>query len=327
MTATFGSRAWQTPADTRLMQALVSRCWTADWPAVHLHAGDIDWWTVHAFGRLPSLEERIRLWFAGKPDATELAGFGWYGPPGDADFVVDPARRTVGLLEPMVDWVDERTIRYGATTPGRLGGLDGDAVAGPGATEPARIWAVTANVPVVDALGALGCEPGPEPGIVHFTGAIGDVLPGPAPPPGYTVATIRTEADIGGRIAVGHAAFPGSTMSVEKYRFCRTTPLYRPALDVVVRAPDDTIVAFALGWLDPLTLGVEVEPVGVHPDHHRRGLGAAACRAVLRAAGAMGATRVVIAAKEDNPAATGLYASLGLRITARVAPYRRPARD
>ena len=86
-------------------------------------------------------------------------------------------------------------------------------------------------------------------------------------------------------------------MTVEKYRFCRTTPLYRPALDVVARAPDGSIAAFALGWLDPLTLGVELEPVGVVPEHQRRGLGAAVCRAALRAATGMGATRAVIAAR------------------------------
>ena len=74
-----------------------------------------------------------------------------------------------------------------------------------------------------------------------------------------------------------------------------------------------TVAAFALGWLDPLTLGVELEPVGVHPAHQRRGLGRAVCRATLRAARGLGAGDVLIAAEAANAAATGLYAALGLR--------------
>ncbi len=115
-------------------------------------------------------------------------------------------------------------------------------------------------------------------------------------------------------------------MTIEKYRFCRTTPLYRPALDLVARAPDGSVAAFALAWLDPLTLGVELEPVGVVPKHQRRGLGAAVCRAALRAATRMGATRAIIAAEAANPAANALYASLGLRVEARVVAWLRPRR-
>ncbi len=238
MGAAYGSRAWQTPADSRLMQALVSRCWTADWPAMHLHAGDVDWWTVHALGRSPGLEERIRLWYAGEPDATELVGFGWYGPPGDADLVVDPGHRSIALIGPMVAWVDERASRYGATAPSRLGGLDGDAVVGPAGSEPVRVWAVETAAPIVDALVALGCTGGPSrASSTSPPRRPGSTWPGPAVPAGYTLATIATETDIAGRVAAGHAAFPGSTMTVEKYRFCRTTPLYRPALDLVARRP------------------------------------------------------------------------------------------
>ncbi len=72
---------------------------------------------------------------------------------------------------------------------------------------------------------------------------------------------------------------------------------------------------------------MELEPVGVVPNHQRRGLGAAVCRAALRAATGMGATRAVIAAEAANPAANGLYASLGLRVEARVVPWLRPGRS
>ena len=290
--AAYGSRGWQTPADSRTMQALVSRCWRADWPAMHLHAGDVDWWSVHAFGRTPGLDERIRLWFAGEPDATELVAFAWYGPPTDADLVVAPDHRTAGLAGPMVAWVESQVERFGRTPPGRVGGLDVDAVESPadpaaaGAAAPpatARVWTVASDPDLNASLRAIGLTEGSEPGYVHHCAPMSDLdLSAPELPPGFALRTIATEADVAGRVVAGHAAFPGSTMNVEKYAFCRSTPLYRPALDTILVAPDGSVAAFALGWLDPLTGGLELEPVGVHPDHQRRGFGRAVCRAALR---------------------------------------------
>lgn len=337
----YGSRAWETPADSRTMQALVARCWRADWPHQHLHAGDVDWWSVHALGRTPGLDGRIRLWFAAEADATELVGFAWYGPPNEADIIVAPAHRRPALLGAMVDWIEAQIPRYRSTPTTRLGGLDADAVERPatatvpaiqsderaGTDEPpmtARVWSVAEDAPSVRALAELGFEEGPEPGFVHFTGRIGELdLTAPRLPDGYRLGTIETIADVAARIVCSVAAFPGSTMTVEKYEFCRSTPLYRPRLDTIVQAPDGTVAAFALGWLDPLSGGVELEPVGVHPDQHRRGLGRAVCRAALRAAGSIGGDEVVIAAERVNPGAMGLYGSLGLEVTARVAAYRR----
>ena len=315
-----GSRAWETPADSRVMQALVSRCWRADWPTQHLHAGDVDWWSVHAFGRTPGLEGRVRLWFAGEPDATELVGFAWYGLPNEADLIVAPAHRGPAVIGAMIDWVEAQIPRYGSTPATRLGGLDVDAVETPAQVDPAndtpapadgpamtaRVWSVVEDEAAVRALAELGFEEGSEPGFAHFTGRIDALdLSAPVLPDGYELGTIDTDADVAARVACGIAAFPGSTMTVEKYAFCRSTPFYRPALDTIVRGPDGTVAAFALAWLDPLTGGVELEPVGVHPDHHRRGLGRAVCRAALRTAGSVGGSEALIGAERMNPAADG----------------------
>lgn len=334
----YGSRAWQTPADSRQMQALLARCWRSDFPHQHLHAGDVDWWSVHARGRVPGLEGRVRLWFAGEPDATELIGFAWYGLPNEADLVVAPAHRGAPVIGAMIDWIETQIPRYRSTPTTRLGGLDADAIETPAQANPAtdapartgeppmtaRVWSVVEDGAGVQALAELGFAEGHEPGFAHFTGRIDALDLSASPlPEGYRLGAIVTEADVAERVACGIAAFPGSTMTVEKYAFCRSTPLYRPALDTIVRGPDGTVVAFALAWLDPLTGGVELEPVGVHPDQQRKGLGRAVCRAALRAAGSIGGNEVVIAAERMNPASMGLYGSLGLEVTARVAAYRR----
>ena len=315
----YGSRAWQTPADSRQMQALVSRCWRADWPGAAPPPGDVDWWTVHALGRTPGLDGRIRLWFAGEPDATELVGFAWFGPPNDADLVVAPGHRDPAILGPMTEWVEERVAAFAASPAAER------------SVQPlaARIWTVASERETTSALERLGYAQGPEPGFSHYSGTLSALdLGSPADlPPGYALRTIASDADIAARVAAGHAAFPGSTMTVDKYRFCRTTPLYRPALDTIVVVPDGSTVAFALGWLDPGTLAVELEPVGVHPNHQRRGLGRAVCRATFRAAAAMGAQQAVIAADVVNSAANALYGSLGLAITARIVAFSRLTPD
>ena len=78
------------------------------------------------------------------------------------------------------------------------------------------------------------------------------------------------------------------------------------------------MTAFALGWLDAASGVVELEPVGVDPDWHRRGLGGEICRAVLRAARDLGARRAMITAERANDAALALYGSLGLTTTTEI---------
>lgn len=311
----YRARAWQTPADSRQMQALVSRCWRADWPDVHLHAGDVDWWSVHALGKTPGLEERISLWFDGEPDATEVVGFAWYSPPLDADVVIAPDHRTASLLGAMAAWIEGQATRFRPMLEGVL-------------PAPLRIWIVETDERSLGALAGLGYGRTEVPAFHHFVGRIDQLdLAERALPDGYRLSTVSTDADVAARVVAGHAAFTRSTMTETAYRFCRTTPLYRPGLDTVIVAPDGTIAAFALAWLDPLSLGVELEPVGVHPDHQRRGLGRAVCRAALRAARTLGGLEVLIAAEAENPAANGLYASLGLGLSARVIARSRPAAD
>jgi hypothetical protein len=82
---------------------------------------------------------------------------------------------------------------------------------------------------------------------------------------------LASAEDVAGRVACGRAAFPHSRMTTEKYEAARRTTLYRPALDWLIFAPDGRVAAFALGWFDSATLGLELEPVGVAPEFQRAG--------------------------------------------------------
>jgi ribosomal protein S18 acetylase RimI-like enzyme len=315
-TSPIRSRAWQSRDDTRRVQDLVRDRLARDWPAVRFHPGDIDWWVVGTGGRTPGMTDRVRLWFEGDPgraipaDAAPVA-YGWFGPPTDLDFVIGPDDPDVvaPLMAEIVAWADGRRRAFAE-----------------GAIGPLRAWASAADGAGTNSLIALGLGVEERPGFVHFTGdlAIIDGWPAPSLLRGLTVRPLASEADIAARVECGHAAFPGSTQTVERYRTVAEAWLYRRDLDRLIVTDDGRVVAFALGWFDPATRVVELEPVGVHPEWHRRGLGGEICRATLRAARDLGAERAMIAADRTNAAAMALYASLGLTISAEIVPYARP---
>jgi len=303
------SRPWESREDTRRLQALVRARLERDWPAVRFHPGDLDWWVVATYGRVPGMTERVRLWFDG--DSDQPIAYGWFGPPSDLDFVIasdDPAE-VAPIVTEMVAWADERRHTLGE-----------DAVG------PLRTWVSRTDDGATTALTALGLEREDRPGFVHFTSDldIADHWPGPDLPAGLTIRPLASDEDVAARVVCGHAAFPGSTQTEERYRTVGDAWLYRRDLDLQIVTDDGRVVAFALGWLDQATGIIELEPVGVHPEWHRRGLGGEICRATLRAGRTLGATRAVIAADRTNAAAMGLYASLGLRITADIVPFARP---
>jgi ribosomal protein S18 acetylase RimI-like enzyme len=103
---------------------------------------------------------------------------------------------------------------------------------------------------------------------------------------------------------------------VESFTKLQTVWPYRADLDCVVEAPDGSLAAYCLAWLDDENRVGELEPVGTHPDHRRRGLAAAVCRFALRRLRDEGATRAIVYSIEGSEA-TALYESIGLREHAR----------
>jgi ribosomal protein S18 acetylase RimI-like enzyme len=306
-----------TQADLAALQSMLSTRLAADWPVVRMHPGDLDWWAVHAWGRgpdQPGLPERLRVWTDASTQAhrPDILAFAWYVPEGDVDIVLDPALATgdrgPGILRQALAWGAAQRDRY-ATDPGA----------------PILAWAAMGSLEasLLEALGRLPRTEGRA--FLQLTGPaeIAEVDP-LDPPAGLTVRGLAN-ADVESRVVCGRAAFRGSTMTPDRYRRTFLARLYRAELDRIVVDGDGRVVAFALGWFDPSTRVAELEPVGVHPDHHRQGLGTLVCRAVIRAARELGASRVVISAERDNAAAVGLYRSLGLTVTSTVVPFTEPA--
>jgi ribosomal protein S18 acetylase RimI-like enzyme len=104
-------------------------------------------------------------------------------------------------------------------------------------------------------------------------------------------------------------------------------PEYIPALDLVVTAPDGWLAAFCIGWLDRQGLGGrpsgQIEPLGVHPDFRRRGLGRAVLLEGLRRLVAHGAEQLLVETDDYRDAAYALYESASFRVAHKILLYRK----
>ena len=140
----------------------------------------------------------------------------------------------------------------------------------------------------------------------------------------------RTAAQAGPQAAVqAHVdAWAPSTYTTEGYQGVRRTATYRADLHLLVEAPDGTMAASTIMWLDEANKTAEFEPVGTHPRYRRRGLGTAMLLHGMHLARAAGATHMTVAClgAPGHPQALGLYYKVGFRPLSRDAPLIKPAR-
>jgi len=141
----------------------------------------------------------------------------------------------------------------------------------------------------------------------------------------------RTACEAGPQAAVrAHVdAWAPSTYTAEGYEGVRRTATYRCDLHVLVEAPDGTMAASTIMWLDETNKTAEFEPVGTHPDYRRLGLGHAMLLHGMQLARDAGATHMTVAClgAPGHPSARGLYYGVGFRPFTRDAPLIKPAVD
>ncbi|WP_330334319.1 GNAT family N-acetyltransferase [Streptomyces sp. NBC_00536] len=305
-------------ADVRLMQGLAQRV-TATHP--HLVNSDAsygelawNWGRGHA---ADGASWRRRLWFSG----DDLAAWGWASLPrrvrrsdGSAKDItgaylalqVHPDH--AGLVDEVIDW-------YDATAAG----LDRTVL--PGAADGFALerWAAHGYETDTEALGDAGSW-------TQLNGRALTDLEAPVLPDGFR---FRTAGEAGPEAVVqAHlSAWGPSAYTAEGYEGVRRSAPYRGDLHVLVEAPDGTMAASTIMWLDEANRTAEFEPVGTHPDYRRRGLGRAMLLHGMHRARAAGATHMTVAClgAPGHPAARGLYYGLGFREFSRDAPLIKTA--
>jgi GNAT superfamily N-acetyltransferase len=105
----------------------------------------------------------------------------------------------------------------------------------------------------------------------------------------------------------------------------RQTSLYRPEMDLVVLDNRDTVAAYGMFWFDPETATGLVEPMRTEDDHQRRGLARHLLTTGIDLLVEAGAQRIKIVFLPSNPAAGGLYSSVGFEPVKETVVFSRRA--
>lgn len=258
-----------------------------------------------------------RLWFSG----GDLVAWGWAQLPHKVTrtdgsvkdvtsaylaYQVHP--RHAELVDEVIDWYDataagtERTVLAGAADEFAL-----------------ERWAAHGYEPDPVALGDTGSW-------TQLNERDLTDLERPVLPDGFRFRT-ADEAGPEAAVQAHHDAWAPSPYTVESYEGVRQTVAYRGDLHILVEAPNGTMAASTIMWLDEVNQTAEFEPVGTHPDYRRLGLGRAMLLHGMHLARAAGATHMTVAClgAPGHPNARGLYYSVGFRELSRDVPLIKVA--
>lgn len=275
----FRSRPYAGDTDFAILQQFVIKI-RSRW-----HVGDVTWRMLFDSRFDPA--QNVRLW---EDENSELVAFAWFYPTHHMDIqTLEPA-----LWPEMIAWGVERMRTYGES--------DRLRVAAPDAATALITYLQTNGFTFDEAYDyRLACRLDRE-------------LPPPVLPDGFTLRTVQGEAEAEQRVKIHHAAFNSDHVTVEGYRSVLRNPAYDPNLDLVIVAPDGRFAAFCLCWIDSQQRIGEVEPLGVHPDFQRQGLGRAIMLEGLRRMQTKGMERTLLSTWIQNDRALNLYKSLGFEI-------------
>ena len=277
-------RPYRDHADLLGMQQLASELWRRQAPLASTHVGDLPWRMYQHIDRLS--RDRVELWV----DDDVVVGWGWLDV-GDSelDFEVHPDR--LDLVAEIIEWSGARSV-----------------------------WQLETHAERVREIERAGYARRDDHWYEHMVRSLDD-LPSPVVPEGYRAHSMA-DGDLARRVEVHRAAFAPSRVVVESYGAVTRAFPYRAALDRVVAAPDGAYAAFALGWLDADNRVGELEPVGTHPEHRRKGLAAAVSLAALHALRDAGAkTGLVYSVGRSE--ATRVYERIGFASLARHVRFER----
>lgn len=287
----FSLRPYRDVADLEAMARLVAQAWAERGPHVECAVGDLTWRLLRNAQVRP--QEDIIQW---EPAPGQLAGFAWAYGNGDVDLLVHPLVQADAFAEYVLPWVRARHERT---------------------TQPAIVWALESNGPLLAALQRRGWRRTTGGCYLHLALPLPSLQSPPPLPAGYRVRAVRGPEEVAARALVHRRGFGSERMTTEVYARLMAAPGYQPALDLVVEAPDGSLAACALGWLDEANAVSEFEPVACTPEHRRRGLARALLHEGLGRMHMLGARQAIVYAFADNPASVALYQSAGFTVVDR----------
>lgn len=280
------------------MQRLASRLWPSGW-----HPGGLGWGLARN-----ALAESVVV---AVDDGGSIVGFAGRG----GDEITHVERDRDDVADAVVNWL-----------------LDVDGKA------PITVW------DGADALARAASRAGLEPvGRQPWSGMLLDVAAVRDDPRrrvgGYSIRAVG-ENETSARVDVHRAAWKPSSIpyadgrlvdpaaessfTVAAYDSVRSAWLYDSSLDLVAVDDDNgRFAACCIAWFDPATGVCEIEPLGVVPEHRRRGLAVALCLHVANAIDERGGRSVYINTQPEPGyvAASSAYFAAGFELVERATTY------
>ena len=148
--------------------------------------------------------------------------------------------------------------------------------------------------------------------------------------PGFVIRPLAGESEVEAYVELHRAVFESKNVTGEWRKRTLRRPEYIPDLDLVAVAPDGRLAAFCVCWLNKNPEekpSGQIEPLGVHKDLRKLGLGRAILSEGLRRLHLHGAHKVYVETDNHRNAAFGLYESVGFYVIQDVLVYGKDYDD
>ncbi|MEM7125525.1 MAG: GNAT family N-acetyltransferase [Chloroflexota bacterium] len=143
---------------------------------------------------------------------------------------------------------------------------------------------------------------------------------------GFTIRPLAGENEVQAYVDLHQAVFQSKSMTTEWRQRTLQQPAYNPDVDLVAVAPDGTLAAFCICWLNTNRAGEitgQIEPLGVSEDFRKLGLGRSILTEGLQRLKANGAQSIYLETDNYRDEAYALYESVGFRVAKDVLVYRK----
>lgn len=288
-----GLRAYAPEDLPRVLEFVGTCCVLTDFGG-SFHSGDIAHFISNTLrGRDPSQH----LFFT--EDANgQISALVWVHPPRSSGFevMIHPRQRNADFEVQLIEWAENAAIALLQAE---------NTVSKQIATEVVDGDHVRAS-----ALQQRGFEPEAQPSMMFTTRSLNIPIPPSILPEGFSIRPVAGEHEVA-LVAEVHSSAFNSGWQPEEYLKVMRSPAFDIHRELVVVAPDGRFAAFTVLWFDPVSKSGLFEPVGCHVDFQRKGLTRALMYEGMRRMLAQGMTTAIVLHHTDNPASTGLYASVG----------------
>lgn len=243
--------------------------------------------------QLDSVRARTRLW---KNDC-KLIGFAYVDDFNNLRFEVEPQSRSTQLEDEIIAWGLD-CMKKGNAETGQNDTLDASFLV-------ENVWQIALlqrSGFVQENLRSL-----------HYACTLNGPIREHPLPPEFSLRCVQGEDEVENLVTLHRAAFGTENMSVEERLAIMRAPQYERELDLLAIAPNGELAAFCICGIENINIGY-TDPIGVHKNYQRLGLGKAVLSAGLQALKQRGIERAELGTSSENIAMQQLATAMGFAV-------------